>query len=366
MEHQHGGRLIEAARENNLNPDQIIDFSANINFMGPPPLILEAISSNVKKIENYPEINSKNLKKLIAEKHRLTADQVTVANGAAEMIYQLNKVLQPGQVLVIDPTFSEYQLAAESVGAEIKHFQLSQSANFMPDLEQLKANLNNKIDLLFICNPNNPTAHLLKADKLETVIQKAAENDITVVIDEAFIDFLTEPAQYSTIKLLDSYDNLVILKSMTKLFAIPGLRLGYALTNKSLSLELENRRDPWSVNYFSQLAGEIIFSRKQEIADYVKQSRKKIAVERNFLSQKLKEFKKLKVYQPTTNYIFINISGTDYSSAELKQELARRAVLIRNCDSYHGLQDDFIRVAVKSRKENEILIENLKLLLGGN
>lgn len=363
MEHQHGGKLTEAARENNLNPDQIIDFSANINFLGPPALILEAIRSNVKKIENYPEINAKTLKKLIAEKHRLAADQVTVANGAAEMIYQLNKVLKPKQVLVIDPTFSEYELAAESAGAKIKHFKLNQSADFIPDLEKLKTDLNNQIDLLFICNPNNPTAHLLKADELEMVIQKAAENDITVVVDEAFIDFLTEPEKYSTIKLLDSYDNLVILKSMTKLFAIPGLRLGYALTNKSLSLELESKRDPWSVNYFSQLAGKIIFSRKQKIADYVKQSRKKIAVERNYLSQKLKEFGKLKVYQPTTNYIFINISGTDYSSAELKQELARKAILIRNCDSYHGLQDNYIRIAVKSRQENKILIEKLNFLL---
>ena len=363
MEHQHGGKLIEAARENNLNPDQIIDFSANINFLGPPALILEAIKSNVKKIENYPEINSKTLKKLIAEKHRLNADQVTVANGAAEMIYQLNKVLQPKQVMVIDPTFSEYQLAAESAGAEIKHFQLSQSANFIPDLENLKAELNRNLDLLFICNPNNPTAHLLKADELETVIQKAAENAITVVVDEAFIDFLTEPDQYSTINLLDCYDNLVILKSMTKLFAIPGLRLGYALTNKSLSLELESKRDPWSVNYFSQLAGEIIFSDKKEIVDYIKLSRQKIAVERKFLYQKLKEFENLKVYRPTSNYIFIDISETDYSSAELKQELASSAILIRNCDSYHGLQDDFIRVAVKARKENEILIEKIRSIL---
>ncbi|TDO92164.1 L-threonine O-3-phosphate decarboxylase [Halanaerobium saccharolyticum] len=332
--------------------------------MGPPASILEAVRANVNKIENYPEINSKTLKKLIAEKHGLAPEQVTVANGAAEMIYQLNKVLRPKQVMVIDPTFSEYQLAAESAGAEIKHFKLKSSANFMPDLENLKAELNRDLDLLFICNPNNPTAHLLKADELETVIQKAAENEIIVAVDEAFIDFLTEPGQYSTIKLLDSYDNLVILKSMTKLFAIPGLRLGYAVTNKDLSLELEAKRDPWSVNYFSQLAGEIIFSDNEEIVDYVKLSRKKIAVERKFLYQKLKEFENLKVYRPTSNYIFIDISATDYSSAELKQELVSSAILIRNCDSYQGLQDDYIRVAVKAREKNEILIEKLKSILG--
>ncbi|MEC9490433.1 MAG: histidinol-phosphate transaminase, partial [Halanaerobiales bacterium] len=255
MEHQHGGKLIEAAQKNNLKQDQIIDFSANINFLGPPTLIKEAIRANVSKIDNYPEINSKTVKRLIAEKHGLEPGQVAVANGAAEMIYQLNKVLKPEQVMVIDPTFSEYELAAESVGAKIKHFQLRSSADFVPDLENLKADINSKIDLLFICNPNNPTAHLIKAEKLEAVIQKAAAENVIVVLDEAFIDFLTEPDKYSAIKFLNSYDNLVILKSLTKLFAIPGLRLGYALTNKNLSLELEAKRDPWSVNYFSQLAG---------------------------------------------------------------------------------------------------------------
>ena len=363
MEHLHGGRLIEAAQENNLDPDEIIDFSANINFLGPPSLLLEAIKNNINKIDNYPEVNSKSLKNAIAKKHFLDPEQVTVANGAAEMIYQLTKILKPKKVMVIDPTFSEYELAAESANAAIEHFSLSKRADFKLDLEKLKISLNKDIDLLFICNPNNPTAHLLKTSELESIIQKAAKEEIVVLIDEAFIDFLTEPDKYSTINLLDIYNNLVILKSMTKLFAIPGLRLGYALTNKNLSLELETKRDPWSVNYFSQLAGEIIFSNQQEIKDYVKLSREKIAGERKYLYQRLNKFKQLKVYQPTTNYIFIDISETEYTSTELKQELAKKAVLIRNCDSYHGLQENYIRIAVKSRQENEILIEKLNFLL---
>jgi len=351
------------AQKNNLDTDEIIDFSANINFLGPPSLILEAIKSNINKIKNYPEINSTSLKHDIAKKHFLDPAQVTVANGAAEMIYQLTKIIKPKKVMVIDPTFSEYQLAAESVAAAVEHFSLSKKSDFKLDLEKLKISLNKEIDLLFICNPNNPTAHLLKTAELESLIQKAVKEDIIVVIDEAFIDFLTEPDKYSTIKLLDSYNNLVILKSMTKLFAIPGLRLGYALTNKGLSLELETKRDPWSVNYFSQLAGKIIFSNQQEIKDYVRLSREKIAAERKYLYQKLKEFPELKVYQPTTNYIFIDISETNYNSAELKQELSKVAVLIRNCDSYYNLKDNYIRVAVKNRKANKFLIEKLKIIL---
>ena len=363
MEHQHGGKLKQAAAENNLQPEEIIDFSANINFLGPPEQIINAVRKNAAQIKNYPEINSKNLKKLIAASHQLEPEKVTVANGAAEMLYQLTKVLQPQKVMVIDPTFSEYQLAAESVGAEIVHFQLQKEAEFFLDLENLKAELRQEIDLLFICNPNNPTGQLIRSADLKAVIEKAAAAGVTIVIDEAFNDFLEKSEKYSAVNFLEAYDNLVILKSMTKLFSIPGLRLGYALTNKNLSFKLENKRDPWSVNYFSQLAGEIIFGESEEISEYVKESRARIAREREFLNSGLKEFKSLKVYQPSVNYIFIDLSASSYTAAELKSELLREAILIRNCDSYYGLQDNYIRVAVKDRKSNNILLEKLKALL---
>lgn len=363
MKHLHGGRLSAAAAANNLEPEEILDFSANINFLGPPPILISAIRENAGKIANYPEINSSSLKKLIAERHGLQAEMVTVANGAAEMIYQLTKVLKPEKVMVIDPTFSEYELAAKSVGSEIEHFKLNSSAAFKFKIEDLLNSLNKEIELLFFCNPNNPTASLKKAAELEILIKKAAEKEITVVIDEAFVDFLDEVESYTTVNLLGKYKNLVILKSMTKIFAIPGLRLGYALSSKKLSLELEEKRDPWSVNYFSQLAGEIIFSGAEEIEEYLKISREKIAEERNYLYQKLSKIEKLKVYPPAANYIFIDISASAYRSSRLKKLLAEEAILIRNCDSYHGLQDDFIRVAVKDRESNNLLLEKLKNLL---
>lgn len=316
----------------------------------------------MEQISNYPEINSKSLKKLIAKKHNLDPEKVTVANGAAEMIYQLTKVLQPQKVMVMAPTFSEYELAAESVGAEIEYFFLKAEADFQLDLKKLESKLTKELDLLFLCNPNNPTAQLIKAEKLERLIQRAAQKNITVVVDEAFIDFLKEPELYSIINFLSEYNNLVILKSMTKLFAIPGLRLGYALTNKELSHKLENNRDPWSVNYFSQLAGEIIFKENKEIKEYIKKSKKKIAAEREYLYHQLKKIKKLKIYPPTTNYIFIDLSDSRYEAKELRKKLAKSALLIRSCDSYRGLDKNYIRVAVKNRKENNILLKKLKEL----
>lgn len=363
MEHLHGGNLIQTAEENNLDPDEIIDFSANINFLGPPKIILDTIKNNLSQIVNYPEVNSASLKKLIAKRYQLQAESITVANGAAEIIYQLTKVLQPERVMVIDPCFSEYELAARSVGAKIEHFSLKKEKDFILNPEELMQKMNSKIDLLFICNPNNPTAHLLTTAQIEAVIKKAAELEIFVAVDEAFIDFLDQPEKYSVLNMLSDYNNLIILRSMTKLFAIPGLRLGYSLTNTDLAKELEEKRDPWSVNYFSQLAGEIIFSDKKEIKQYIKRTKTKIDEQCRYLYSSLKNFQSLKVYQPTANFIFIDISASAYTASKLQSELAAAGILIRNCDSYNGLQDDYIRVAVKSRKENEQLLQKLDLLL---
>lgn len=360
MEHQHGGKLLAAAEKYNLDPREIIDFSSNINFLGPPVQIITAIQNNLEQIKNYPEINSKSLKKLIAAEHELKMGQITVGNGAAELLYQLTKVKRPQKVMIVNPTFSEYKLAAESVQAEIINYQLKPENDFSFDLKKLQQNLSSELEILFICNPNNPTAQLSKKAELEVLISEAADLGIMVVVDEAFIDFTADAEKYSVVSLLNDYQNLLVLKSLTKLFAIPGLRLGYALTNENLSQKLNNNRDPWSVNYFAQLAGSIIFSGKKEIFQYIKESKEKIAEEREYLYNNLKEIKNLKPFKPSANYIFIDISAADYQAAELKSKLLQKAVLIRNCDSYPGLKNNYIRIAVKDRKSNDILLELLK------
>ncbi|MCC3145473.1 threonine-phosphate decarboxylase CobD [Halanaerobium sp. Z-7514] len=363
MEHLHGGNLIKAAAESGFETEELIDFSANINFLGPPDIILEEIKNNVSGIKNYPEANAKRIKKLIANRHQLSSAKVTVGSGASELIYQIAKVLQPKKVLVIEPTFSEYELAAKSMGSEIKRFNLKKENNFKIKTDELIAELSEDIDLLFICNPNNPTAALLDLNEIKKILAAAADKDILLILDEAFIDFLPAAEDYTALRLLNKYTNLIIMRSLTKLFALPGLRLGYTLAAENISCDLEKKRDPWSVNYFAQLAAEIIFSDSEEIKKYLKTSLDKISKERSYLYSKLNSINTLEVYRPTANFIFIDISRAGITSRELQKKLLDSKIMIRNCNSFTGLEDDYIRLAVKSRKDNDLLIAHLQNIL---
>lgn len=359
MEHLHGGNLIKEAEKSGFRPEDLIDFSANINFLGPPDIILEEIKRNVAGIQNYPEANAKRIKNLIADFHQLSPEKVTVGSGASELIYQLTKVILPQKVLIVEPTFSEYELAAKSMGSVVEKFSLKEENDFNIEAAELIAELAEDIDLLFICNPNNPTASILNLNEVEQILAAAAEKDILLLLDEAFIDFLPAAEDYTAVDLLNKYPNLIILRSLTKLFALPGLRLGYTLAAENISFDLEKKRDPWSVNYFAQLAAEIIFSDKNEINKYQQMSRVKISAERTYLYAKLKNIKVLNVYRPTANFIFIDISKSGISSQNLQKKLLKSGIMIRNCDSFYGLQDNYIRIAVKSRKDNNFLIAQL-------
>ena len=359
----HGGNLIKAAKKSGFKPDELIDFSANINFLGPPEIILEEIKNNVEGIKNYPEAKAKRIKKLIADHHQLSPQNIAVGNGASELIYQITKVLNPKKVMVVDPSFSEYESAAKSIGSEIIRFGLKKENDFQIEVKKLTEELSEDLDLLFICNPNNPTGTLLELNEIEALLAAAKDKAILLVLDEAFIDFLPAEKADSALELLAKYNNLIIMRSLTKLFALPGLRLGYIVTAENRVMKLEKNRDPWSVNYFAQLAAEIIFSEREEIDKYLKNSFEKIASEKNYLYTNLQAIKTLKVFKANANFIFIDISKTAINAKRLENKLLEAKIMIRNCDSYNGLEDDYIRIAVKDRKANQLLINQLKKIL---
>jgi threonine-phosphate decarboxylase len=360
MKEPHGGNLTKAAESSGFSPDELIDFSANINFLGPPESIISAIKEKAWGIKNYPEANAASIKKKIADHHNLDQQMVVVGSGAAEMIYQLTKVLLPQKILLPEPTFSEYRLAAESIGAEVKEINLDQKNDFAYSISELKSSLAGDLDLLFICNPNNPTSSMLKREEVEEILAAAAEKDILLVVDEAFIDFIPAAQDYSALTLLDDYPNLVILRSLTKLFAVPGLRLGYALASEELASKMDAKRDPWSVNYFAQLAADIIFSERDEIENYLELTRVNISAERKYLYENLKNIDSLNVYSPAANFILVDISQTGLSSRQLQEKLLKKGILIRNCDSFKGLEHKYIRLAVKSRQDNNLLLDLLQ------
>lgn len=357
MEQAHGGNLKEAAQKFNISEDEIIDFSANINFVGPPPDIYSRIRKEIEEITRYPEPDSTSLKLLLAEKYGKEPDNFVLGNGAAELIYILIRVLDLKKGLVLAPTFSEYEYALKTEGIAVNHHFLSKDTSFEIDIKRLKKDLTEDIDIFFLCNPNNPTGKFISKDKIRELLVHNKEHGIFTVIDEAFVDFLGQ--NISSLSFLKNFDDLFILRSLTKFYAVPGLRLGFGIGNKELIIKINKAKDPWNVNILAQKAAEIILGQKQ----YDKLTKKAIYREKVFLYQKLKKLDNLKVYYPNANYIFIDLTDTNYSGTELYNKLARQAVLIRNCSNYKGLDDNFIRVAVRSREDNKKLLKSFKKVL---
>lgn len=357
MSQDHGGNIKEVAEKFNLNEDKIVDFSANINFVGPPPDVYRIIKNELKSIERYPETNSKGIKQRLANKYNLELNNLIIGNGAAELIYLLAKVMDVKKGLILAPTFSEYEKALKSEDVDIKYHYLKQENDFQIEIDRLKKDLKKDIDIFFLCNPNNPTGTFINKVDIQNILEHNKDKGIFTVIDEAFIDFVDR--NISALSLLKDYNHLFILRSLTKFFAVPGLRLGYGVGHKELLDKMNMGKDPWNVNILAQKAAEVILHQDQ----YEKLTKKAIYQEKIFLYKKLQEIENIKVYYPNANYIFIDLNNAKLKASQLYSKLSQEGILIRNCSNYQGLDDNYIRIAVKSRQENKKLIANFKKLL---
>ncbi len=366
MSHIHGGDIEEAKKKYNIKGDMIIDFSVNINFIGPPPDLYNNIVKNITDIERYPEPNSRKLKIKLSEHHGINLENIVLANGAVEIIYQLLDIIKAKNVLIMEPAFSEYEMAVLKSGGSVELLLLKEKNNFKADVDEI-IEMMSGVDLIFICNPHNPSGHLLLRPEIEKILKSAESQGVFMVLDEAFIDFVDNLEGTTLINSVDKYKNLFIIRSMTKFYAIPGLRLGYGVGAKELISNIEQGRDPWNVNILAQRAGlEALSSNK-----YINLSRRKNREERLFLFNELKKITGIIPFKPAANFIFLKISKDDMDVDVLSAKLAEKGILIRDCSSYQGLDKNYFRLAVKSRKENIFLLQNLKNILntysyGGN
>ena len=356
---KHGGNLYAALRQSGGCFSEIIDFSANINPLGLSENIRETLSASLDSVIHYPDTQGYNLKQAISQHYQVNADEVTLGNGAVELMYIICHMLKPKRVLVTAPTFSEYESAARASGGRIEYCSLNAENNFAIDLQVIAQQLAT-VDMAFICNPNNPTGNLLSSKDLEELLLIAKELNTYIVIDESFMDFLTNDDHYTCRPLLAKYDHLIILHSLTKFYAIPGLRLGFSLANPKLTKLLHSGKDPWNVNVLAQNAGVTAL----QDHEYQLKSKEYIQQQNRALFHNLQTIPGLKPYVPSVNFILVNITATNMTGLELSQALAFNNILIRNCSNYNGLSAQFIRVAVKKQEENNILVNTLQKIIG--
>jgi len=354
----HGGNLREV-KEKYGDDAKLIDFSANINPLGPPTSAYKAILASLTKIEYYPEDNPKELKRALADYLEIEPENILLGNGSAELIYFLANYYRPRKTLIAAPTFCEYELAVRAVGGEPVFFELSPKEQFFFPKDSILSQLG-EVQMLFLGNPNNPTGNLIRQGDLLEIIEEAKKQGLVVAVDEAYIDFVEDRNRFSLIGEAIKRDNLMVLGSLTKFFALAGLRLGYLVTNGRLVEEWQAKRPPWNINCFAQAAGVAALKDRR----FVQESRQIIQANREDFQRNLSQIKFLKPYPSEVNFILVEINHPQFNSIWLQKTLVRQGILIRDASSFRGLNDRFFRLAVRSKRENEKLIEVLKEILG--
>lgn len=343
---QHGGDLITYEKD---NKDRLVDFSSNINPLGTPVGLQDQLIKEFSSLEAYPDIHYRRLKSEISNYLKCRPDQVLVGNGAVEIIN--NFVIDAKRVLVFKPSFSEYESRARANAKEVK--ELFYQEDFTIDLEKI-ASVLEKDDLLILGNPNNPTGLRIEKEKLLDIYKLVREKDSFLLLDEAFYEFA--PSDYDSIEVFEkeAYKNVAIIRAATKFFSLPGIRLGYACSNRGKVEQLGAIELPWSVNSLADTAGSYIFKDRE----FIRKSREYIDKEREFLLSELSKISGIRPYTSHTNYILIKL--IDFKEGDVFNLFLENGIVVRKCKSFEGLKGDHIRIAVKDRANNEKLLEVFK------
>lgn len=347
----HGGTVFAVARRLGVSPDGIIDFSASINPLGPPVGVRGAVAAAFDRLVHYPDSGATELRDALARRHHLLPENICVANGSTELIYLVPRLVGGRRGLIVAPPFSEYAKSLARAGWEIDYLALDPDQGFALSPDALDRRLARGCDLLFLANPGNPTGALIPGNGVAEILRLCRSRGAFLVLDEAFIDFREEESATS---LVAQGGGAVVLRSMTKFYAIPGLRLGYAVGSGEVIARLAALREPWSVNTLAQAAGLACL----EDGEYPARTRDLVAAERKRLASGIAALPGLTVYPSSANYLLVRIDAGP-SAPELAARLLAERVLIRDCSSFRGLSDRFFRVAVRGAEENMRLLDLL-------
>ena len=333
---EHGGNIYNAAGQ----AEDWLDFSANINPLGLSKTVKAAITSGIDGLIHYPDPKAQSLKNAIATRYNVPFENIITLNGAAEGFYLFFNTFRPRRVMIPVPSFSEYERAAKAAGCDIKYFNTHAEENFKININALIEALEG-IECVILGSPNNPTGGLLTCDEIERLLDKVE----FVIVDESFVDFLGN--DYSVRQLIKAHSNLIVMQSLTKFFAIPGLRLGFALATEIIINHLELGKDVWNVNYLAQRAGVAALDDE----DYINETRRWLVNEKEYFIKRLRSIEGVRIFEATVNFVLIEFETLD-TALKVIDYLKIQHILVRSCANFRGLDGRYIRMAIRSRQEN--------------
>ena len=355
---QHGGDVWGFSRKYKIPVEKIIDFSAPINPFGPPPKAIKAIRKFAGLVKFYPDQNPVDLKKSIVEYVKeIDLDNVIVGNGSIELIYMFVELFAPGREVIIPvPAFTEYEKAALRVNA--KPVLVKMSENFSLNVDVLKEAVTDDTRILVVCNPHSPSGKLFDRELIMDLIDFCHSKGVYILVDENYLDFINLCQDYTVAPYVHKYDNLFIVRSFSKFFGMPGLRLGYGIGASGLIQSLENFRLPWNASCLALTAAQAAL----EDTKFIEKTKKFVERERRKFVGILGKISALKVFPSETNFLLVKILDKHVTAVELKEKLAEKGILIRSCEDFHGLDNTYFRISVRKARENLMLAEALKTI----
>ena len=370
----HGGNIFQFAHEQRIEPYEVVDFSANINSLGPSQRGLDALNAQLRYISHYPDATNDDVLNAIADTYGMDKHQITVGNGAAELLYAICRLPGYTGAFVPAPGFSEYKEALEASKIPVRDifYRPREDDNGKPyfevpylALETFAAELKGQDGriIVFLGNPNNPDGTLLDKDHIRTVASMLKDANSLLVIDESFIDFVgNDPLQdneHSMRSLVNEFDNIIVVHSFTKFYAVPGLRIGAAFANETLITHLQQYIPSWSVNTLAQAYTKAALND----VDYIKRTKQELNDERAFMYNALDDIEGITVYPPSANFILFQVNQEGITANYINEELKKYNMIVRNCDSYVGLTNHWVRIAIKDHDTNIKLVDKLTDIL---
>ena len=325
-----------------------LDFSVNTNPLGMPDLVKEALHQAVEEAENYPDIRAQALSAAVTEQLQVRKEQLVFGNGASELFHAVLHAIKPSKILIPVPSFLGYEEAAKAIDCEVIFYEMKKEENFCLT-DRILDVLDENISLVFLANPNNPVGNLVEPELIFQIAEKCRQCDITLVLDECFMELTGKEQTYSFLKRLDEFPNVVVIRAFTKLYAIPGVRLGYLVCEQNLAEKIRLQLPEWNLSVFAQRAGVAAIKEQEYIARAVVC----IQTQRQFLLEEL-QAAGCSVFDSDADYLLF------YSEMPLYELFLQRGILIRDCSNFRGLQRGYYRIAVKSEEQNRMFAEVLR------
>ena len=353
----HGGNIYELASALGCSVDEIIDMSSNVNPLGPPPGLLTHLKKHMDQIRALPEVDAHHAVERFADHFGISPNQILAGNGTTQLIYDLPRALETQLALIVGPTYADYRDGCRQHHVDSAYWLTRKADDFQPDIAAIEDVLPS-CDTVYICNPNNPTGTLVEGETLRRLSRKFPAK--TFIIDESYLPFVRDPEQWSL--MVHRPKNVLVLHSMSKIFRIPGLRIGFAIGESTLIDRLRTYALPWSVNSLALEAVQYLLCPNEAIDQFVADTRILLEAEKKAMRKRLSRIHGIRLIPSVTGFFLVQLPPPHRSGVVCRQ-LAQEKILVRDCANFKGLSDRFIRISLQDKAKNLKCAQALEALL---